>query len=244
MIWFQWLVFFVSVALQILVIASLRRGVYKDYPFVLAYSLILLLTTLADASMVSKLVPLSNTAKRLYFYRDEAVRQFLLFIVVVSLIERAIQTTHFRARIGVFLGLAGSCAVFLSLLAHSDSATFTLWMTGVTRDLSFGSVVLTLLLWLIMLSSQKRDHLLLLITGGLGLQFTGEAIGQSLRQISVQYHAALLPGNLLASISHIIRLYIWLEAFRRAQRSQARKETNPDGERLPRQAETLFQSKG
>ena len=47
--WLQWVIFFVSVALQVYVIALLRRGAYKNYPFALVYSVVLLLTSVADA---------------------------------------------------------------------------------------------------------------------------------------------------------------------------------------------------
>src|SRR5437588_542548 len=122
MMWWSWFLFAASLALQVLVIASLRRGALKDYSVVFGYCLVLILAVLA--------------------------------------------------------------AVSISLEIHSaSSGKFILWVTQVARDLSFASVVLTLVLWLILISSRKKDHQLLMVTGGLGLQFTGEAIGQSLRQV-------------------------------------------------------------
>ena len=97
----------------------------------------------------------------------------------------------------------------------TERTDFILSMTKAARDLSFGSVVLVLLLWSILISSRSRETLLLMLAGGLGLQFTGEAIGQSLRQISQHNIAALYAGNLLLVFSHLLRLYIWWEAFRK-----------------------------
>jgi len=116
----------------------------------------------------------------------------------------------------------------------------------VTRDLSFGSVGLTLLLWLMLISSPKKNRILLMLTVGLGLQFTGEAIGQSLRQLSAHFQhskAMIFAGNLLMSVSHLMRLYVWWEAFRAPQ---ADKKQEPGGEHelFPHQAETLYQSNG
>jgi hypothetical protein len=242
MIWLQWVIFFISLALQVYVIALLRRGAYKDYPFAFAYSVVLLLTTVADAVAHAEIVSLSKQAAYFYYYRNEAARQFLLFTVVVSLIERAMQSSQRRGRVRVLLAAVATCAVFVSLTIHSRSA-FGLWMTEVARDLSFGAVVLTLLLWCLLISSRGKDHQLLMVTGGLGLQFTGEAIGQSLRQLSNHHQGVLFIGNLLGIMAHLLRLYVWLEAFRRPQAPEKIQVEPAEGATaFPRQAQTLFET--
>jgi len=242
MVWFQWVIFAVSVALQVYVIALLRRGAYKEYPFAFAYSIVLLVTSVADAVARAHISSFSKEAWWVYYYRNEAARQFLLFTVVVSLIERALQSSRHRARVRLLLAALATCSVFASLIIHSD-AKFVLWMTEVSRDLSFGSVVLTLLLWSLLISSRRKDHQLLMVTGGLGLQFTAEAIGQSVRQLSHHHHGVLFVGNLLGTLAHLLRLYVWLEAFRRA-RTPEETQFEPAGEptAFPRQAQTLFES--
>jgi hypothetical protein len=247
MVWLQWAIFFVSLALQVYVIAWLRRGAYKDYPFALAYSIGLLLTSIADAASKAGLLGLTKSTQRFFYYRNDAVRQFLLFVVVVSLIERAMQASPHRRYVRLALAGLAVVSVFISLTVHSHESSFVLWMTEVTRDLSFGSVVLTLMLWLMLISSPRKDHLLLMVTGGLGLQFTGEAIGQSLRQLSYHYHHdpyILFLGNILMSIAHLLRLYVWLEAFRRRPVSSALTKEKPGGNLnpFPSRAETLFEA--
>ena len=64
MLWLQWLTFAVSLVLQIFVIASLRRGAYREYPFVLVYCIVSLVTTVADAVVISDLARMS-VAERL-----------------------------------------------------------------------------------------------------------------------------------------------------------------------------------
>ncbi len=213
MLWLQWAIFAVSLALQVYVIVLLlRNGAYKDYPFALAYSVVLLFTSIADAAAHAGLV--SKGSLKFFYYRNEAARQFLLFVVIVSLIECAMKASPYRTRVRLALaGLAG-VALFISLTVHAEN-NFTLWMTAVTRDLSFGSVVLTLALWSLLISSPKKDRELLMLAGGLGLQFTGEAIGQSLRQISRHRPVILFFGNLLMAVAHLMRLYVWMEAFSR-----------------------------
>ena len=246
MMWVSWPLFAASLALQILVINSLRRGVYKDYALVAAYSLVLFFTTVADGVIFSGVVQLSDARKNIYFYQNDSVRQFMLFAVVISLIDRAVQAYPYRARVRVILSLTVLASVLFSLQIHSSSAhQFVYWMTQVTRDLSAASAVLTLLLWLMLISSRKKDHLLLMVTGGLGLQFTGEAIAQSLRQMSHHRLGVLIVGNLVAGGVQLLRLYVWLEAFRRIRSAQkAEKEEEPGRktpDAFPRPARTLFE---
>jgi hypothetical protein len=101
-----------------------------------------------------------------------------------------------------------------------------------------------LLLWSTLIASKKKDYQLLTITGGLGLQFTLEAIGQSLRSLSRHHPGILLIANLLVSSGHLLRLYVWREALNRAQELE-RKKIEPDGtQKYPRQAQTVFESNG
>jgi len=181
-----------------------------------------------------------------YYYRSGAVREFLLFSVVVSLIEGAMQRSSDRGRMRLLLAVTAVFVVFVSLLVHWDPSRFALWMTKVTRDLSFGSVVLTLLLWLMLISSPRRKPQLLMLTVGLGLQFTGEAIGQSLRQIAHSHRSTglVFAGILLLCVWHLMRLYVWWEPFRRPYAELDQPEAGGESQPLPRQAETLFQSNG
>jgi hypothetical protein len=231
MIWLQWLIFFVSLALQVFVIGLLRRGPYKDYPFVFVYSLVLIMTTVADGAAFAGLAHMEYG-----FYRNEALRQLLLFTVVMSLMDRAIRERPYRGRMRVVLILSACIAVLISVQIHREAHyhQYYLWATQVGRDLSFGSVVLTLLLWVTLISARRKDTQLLMVTGGLGLQFTGEAIGQSMRQLSVpHHHILLLAGNMVLTASHLMRLYVWSEAFRRA-RVIHQTDDEPDGGDVPR----------
>ena len=59
MMWWSWFLFAASLALQVLVIASLRRGALKDYSVVFGYCLVLIFTT-----VFFLLTPVINTAIR------------------------------------------------------------------------------------------------------------------------------------------------------------------------------------
>ena len=222
MFWFHSLIFGLSLALQVLLLNTLRRGAYKEYSVVFAYSIVLLVTTVVDGVVNFDLVLLSRTAAVTLFYQNDAVRTFLLLAVVISLIDRALRDSPIRPRVRYFLISAAVLVTFLSFQIHSgdpalasrpERTRFILLMTSVTRDVSFGSMGLTLLLWLMLIGMKKRDNQLLIVTGGLGLQFAGEAIGQSLRQLSRSHDIALIIGNLVAGVTHLLRLYIWYKAF-------------------------------
>ena len=247
MMWWSWFLFAASLALQVLVLHSLRRGALKDYSIVFVYSLILFLTTVFDGLMFGHVVSMSRAEAGVIFYRNESVRQFMLFAVVISLIDRSLQAYPYRTRVRACLILAMFGAVFVSLQLHrSSSGQFIYWMTQVTRDLSFASVVLTLVLWLILISSHRKDHVLLMVTGGLGLQFTGEAIGQSLRQISQNHISLFILGNLIGGVTHLLRLYVWREAFRGPGKLAVTKEKPEEEPRnaFPHPAQPLFESIG
>jgi len=104
---------------------------------------------------------------------------------------------------------------------------------------------MTLLLWTLLLSSPKKDNQLLMVTGGLGLQFTGEAIGQSLRQLSHGNHFILFVGNILMSVAHLLRLYVWMVAFSRPRvLPQTNQEPGENASTFSSRAQnTFYQSK-
>jgi hypothetical protein len=84
-------------------------------------------------------------------------------------------------------------------------------MTRWTRDLNFCAAILDLGLWALLIGSRRKEYKLLLITGALGLQFAGGAIGQALRDMSPAIVAAASDFLMIANLA---RLYIWWQAFR------------------------------
>ena len=58
---------------------------------------------------------------------------------------------------------------------------------------------------------------LLMITGALGIQFTGAAIAQALRDMSP---AVVTAAGEFQVITNLIRLYIWWQVFREKPRTR------------------------
>ena len=125
-----------------------------------------------------------------------------MYAVVISLILKVMPNTRRRASLLQLLVFSSVLFWVGSIIVYYDPR-ITVWMVRVVRNLSFCSSVSTLILWFVLIASEKRDARLLVVTGGLGLQMTGEAIGQSLLQMS---HSTVIPGYLVMVFSHFLCL--------------------------------------
>jgi hypothetical protein len=207
----SWLLWF---PLDLLVIATLLRGAYRRYPFVFAYSVTLFFTTAVEVAAYTSYFAgtrLSHS-RAVYYWIDEGIRQALLFGVVINLLYLA--SSGVRARGLVRTSLIAGAVLFagVSFLVHYDStAAISKWMTLWVRDLSFSSAILDFALWTLLLSGRRNDVQLFLLSGGLGIQFAGEAIGQTLRN---QFPALVLGGNILIIATSLACPYVWWQALR------------------------------
>ena len=213
----------VGVPLEFLLVAALLRGAYRRFPFVFAFAIALLVTTLVEipANVNYALHPsdlqISKHFAKIYWI-DQGILQAFILAVVISLIDRA--ATHARSRRLVRTGLIVGALLFagISFASHYRPALkyFGYWMTPWTRDLSFGSAILDLGLWTLLISSRRGDRRLLLISGGLGLQFAGEAIGAALQQLSIAHQGSSLnlAGSIITMLAGLAFLYVWWRTFR------------------------------
>jgi hypothetical protein len=210
----QYASWLIGLPLELLIIAALIRGPYRRFPFVFVYIIALFLANVVE-------IP-ANTAyfsgirlthsRAFYFWIDEGILQVLIYAVVISLIYGA--TAELRSRTVVRAALTGGAAMFAgaSFLIHYNSHVVVgMWMTLWSRDLNFTSAVLDLALWAMLLGSRKRETQLLLLSGGLGIQFTGEAIGQSVRE---WLPWTLSPGDVIILGANLACLWIWWQALR------------------------------
>jgi hypothetical protein len=204
-----------GVPLDLMVVAVLLRGEYRRYPFIFLYAVVDLLTTILEIQ--PSMAYGSGTAEARHrwvqmFWINERIMQFLVFVLVISLVYSA--TQHLRPRRTLLTGIiCGTLLVAaISLWAHHDlSRHLGRYMTLWTRDLNFCAAILDLGLWALLIGSKKKDYKLLLVTGALGIQFAGGAIGQSLRDMSPAVVTAASDFTVIASLA---RVYIWWRAFR------------------------------
>jgi len=216
---FQVVLYALSLPIQVLVISALWRGPARQYPGVFLYIIADFLTTLLEiwpslSSRNTTSTATIQTFAQLYWW-DERIIQALIFVMVISLVYTA--TAHMRPRRILLLGIIGGTLAFaaITFFIHVDSqpgVPIGKWMTPWTRDLSFGAAVLDLGLWATLIANRQRNYRLLMVSGALGVQFTGEAIAQALRDLSpfLRDHVA----SYLVPLPNLICLYIWWQAFR------------------------------
>lgn len=208
--------YLVGVPLELLIVATLLRGGYLRYPFVFAYVVGDLITTVIEIrpslGYGSRMSESIHQFMWIYWV-DERVMQTLIFLVVISLVWLAARGQPKSAGL---VGVIGGTLVFtgISFLIHYSPRLYVgQWMTPWTRDLNFAGAVVDLGLWGKLISQPRRDYQLLMVSGALGIQFTAQAIGQAIRTLSHSPTIRLLAGILLVAMN-LVFLYLWYQAFR------------------------------
>lgn len=204
----QAILWIVGLGLQFLLLSSLVSGPLREYAAVFVYSVVLFFTTVIEIIAASDKGQITRTWSQV-FWICEFVRQAALYAVVISFVVQAVQEE--RKRVPVRNALTLIALVFWSGSFYVQrNPNVELWMTNAFRNLSFCLALANLALWFALIASHKRDDRLLTVTGGLGIQMTGEAIAQTLRQLSpVTWHI----GNFVGVAAHFLCLYIWWQAF-------------------------------
>lgn len=205
----QWSFWIIGLTLQYLVTAALLVGPYKEFRAIFVYTICLLVTTILDICLLTFDAGLVRTVQRQYYWTADLLRYSALYCVVISLVMHAFAGNRKRGSLVRLLTVL-AIAVWIGTLVVHREPNMNKWMVHVVRDLSFASAIANLVLWFSLIASEKRDARLLTITGGLGLQWTGEAIGQSLRQISQNSE---MVGVIVMVAAHFLCLYIWWRAF-------------------------------
>jgi hypothetical protein len=226
----------IGIPLQLLVIAALLRGAYRRFPFLFVYAILDFLTTVL-------LIPpaidyalghhrATNSLPMLY-WPSQIIMSVVVYSVVMSLIYKATERLHSRrtVRTGLIVGAILIAAV--SFAVHYDPSVRLderfIWITSWNRDLNFTAAVLDLALWALLISQRQTDHRILLLSGGLGIQFAGDAIGSSITQLAIQNHSRPISmvGNVLTVTASLVFLYIWWQALRQTDEDGV---TSPNAE--------------
>lgn len=215
----QVLGYVVGLPLQALIVIALLRGPYRHYPLVFLYAAANLLTSIFEAILFIWVIvdkraeTLSNTA----YWIDEQILLALIYLVVISMINEA--TAGARSRRVVRLLVIGGAVLFAAttfLITYRHGIYYGEWMTSWTRELYFCAAILDLGLWAMLIGMRQKNHLLLILSGALGIMFTGEGIGESVRQLSQSSHSdpVKIIGNLVILLTNLVFLYMWWSAFR------------------------------
>ena len=228
--------FAVGVPLQLMVIVALLRGGWRRFPIILAYSVASCLATIFEMPfyIFPHLSKAGGLTRAKIYWLDESALIALTFLMVLSLIWQA--TTGLRSRRLVRGCLVAGALAFVGVsfaVRYNPHANATgQWMTGLARDLDFGAAILDLALWTLLLASPSRERLLLVLSGALGVQFTGEAIGGSIRDLAISLFGnrpsgLLFFGNIVMMTANLVCPYLWWRALREPGRRTAERE--PEG---------------
>jgi hypothetical protein len=204
----QYSAWVVGLWLNLLVISALVRGSYRSYPFVFAYALALLVSTVLEIALHTA----PRTVQDGFYWLDEVILDVLVFCLVIAFIDGAARHAKHKVVERHWLVLAAALICAVSLAIHRG-AHLNRQMTLVSRDLNICAVILDLILWSTLLTARRPDRALMLLSGGLGLQLTGAIMGEQLRHFS---HSLFWTGTLLEVATGFLGLYIWWRALRAA----------------------------
>jgi len=204
----QWLLWILGLGLQFMVLSALLSGPIREYLAVFVYAAVLFLTTVVEIISQWDQKGASELWQTVFWVCDFA-RLLGLYAVVISFVSHAVEDPGKRASVRRLLVTLSAILWLGSFYVHSGrNPNFV--MMNVSRNLSFCLALVNLALWFTLIAGSRRDSTLLMVTGGLGIQMTGEAIAQSLRQMS----AGTFPiGDIAAILSHFLCLFIWWQAF-------------------------------
>jgi hypothetical protein len=208
--------YLIGLSLEVMVMAVMVRGPWKRYPFVFTYVLGDFLTTVLEIRPGLQYETATAQAKKsfaLLYWWDEQVMQVLVFLLVISLLYRA--AAHLKARNTLLAGVICGSLLFagITFLIYFDptpGVAMGKWMTPWLRNLNFSAAILDLGLWALLIGARRKDYTLLLLSGGLGIQFTGGAIGQALRHMA---HSSVQLTAYFITLSSLACLYIFWQAF-------------------------------
>jgi hypothetical protein len=210
----------VGLPLQALIVAALLRGPYRQFPLVFAYTIANLLASVLEACL-TVLYRFDTVTERFYartYWIDEQILLTLIYAVVIGMILQA--TASARSRRIVRAGVIAVVFLFaaITFLIHFDGRiAMGAWMTPWTSELHFFVAILDLVLWAMLIALRKKDERLLFLSGALGIMFTGEAIGNSVRQLSLASRSLTIVyiGDVIKVVSNLVFLYMWWRVFRK-----------------------------
>lgn len=199
----------VAFGLEVILVGVMqRRGHFRVYPFLFLFSVVLLLAGVVEFTVWS------GSAYVWYYWSNEIILQVLLLIAMLHFIFVALSADPARVRKVLLIGTA-ILAVSLSLAmlkqtpppSVPEDRRTTYFMTMLSRNISFCSALLNIVLWNSLLHYRRRDSQMLMLAAGVGIFTTGKAIGHSMRMID---RDLAIAGNGVVVVSALFALAIWV----------------------------------
>jgi len=207
--------------LAVLVMQAILRVGVSRYPLIFAYMVVMFLSVMAQmpTALAYHRAGHSQSAWFQVLHSiSEGITYPLILAVVVSLMYRATEQVGARHLIRAILAVGAPLFTAISFAVHFDRNVHVgVWMTPWTRDLNFCAAILDLILWTLLLASRRKEYRLLLLAGGMGINFAGGAVADAVRSVAIHYRSfpTWISADVLALVADGAALYIWWQAFRR-----------------------------
>ena len=208
---FEWGLLIVGLGLQCLVLSALLQGAVRAYPFVFAYVVVNLLSSIVQFSFKHYFGARSREFYQAYWVCD-FLGTFLILMIIIHLVRIAMGRHRYGAMVywGLLMGtVVVGVAGFLAIQARGFS--MGRWLTYVGRDYYFSAVILNAMLWFALVRSSQDNKQIYLLTSGLGLQLTGAAVAHALR-VSPQFR---WHANVFLIATYLANLGVWYVALKR-----------------------------
>jgi hypothetical protein len=212
----------VDTALQLALIVLLLRGPYRRYPTLFVFSIASLIITIVEFVYIHTPHYSVPFFRRLY-WSDEVITDLLLFLLVITLTNLALEGSSQRPKMSrVLLGIVAVALLLPFVILNPPfaksglhwSAEWGHWFTSTSQMLNFGAAIMNLALWSALLTSRNRDRQLLRVSIGVGIAVAGQAIGFGMRRFTQQDTTARDVSAFFMLITHLLSVLIWCWAFR------------------------------
>ena len=200
-----------AVLLYVAVAIYIARGPFRRFLFVFLYCLAQALTGIV-VSLTYLDLGLRRDLYQTIFWTTDFVSHALITLILVSLIRESLESSPDLKRLAIpLVPLAVLCVAIGSAFTFRSHYLST-WMTPVSRNLSFCEELLNFMLWTILIRKRDYDRLLLFISAGIGVQVTGEVIGNTIRMFIKDPTILWLPSTLVSG-AEFSCLLTWVWAF-------------------------------
>jgi hypothetical protein len=207
-----------SLVLQVVLLSFLLlQSYYRKYPLLFGYRLTYLATSILEVALVHHFGTKTNPTYTIVYWTDEVALDLLQFLLVIALTYRAMEGNPSRPAFGKFFAGIAVVMVLVPLLIFHRPLFSNHWFYQTSQLLNFGAGVMNLALWTALLGSKQRDAQLLVVSMGLGLAVTANAISYGIRVLGnrgVPHRFA----DALQTAADLGSLVIWCWAFQPKKR--------------------------
>lgn len=223
--------------LAICVFEILRRRQLSRYGLLFALCLI---STLYSLTVVAHGVGIYKIPARSYglmYWSFELFEQAATILLMQAVMRQALAGQRQATLVSHALG---SVAVILlaGLLTEGAITLKSPWMTGFTRNLSFGVAILNFHAWGTILGERTRTREVLLLACGIGLLATGKSLGHTISLVSEPGLPTLIRsfGHAVVMLTGLLPAVVWWYAVRQAPSPAATKPSTGKGPQLVKAA--------